>query len=107
MFEILWIIFIFQMLNSLHYLQFIVLPFPSLKSKHLYVILFIMFIAKLWVLMLVVLAKSDSYCGSYNCYELLGVSQRDDEATIRKAYREMAKKYHPDKNRDDTTEYFQ
>lgn len=30
-------------------------------------------------------------------YELLGVSARDDEETIKKAYRSQAKKYHPDK----------
>lgn len=60
----------------------------------------------LWSLL--VLASSESYCGKYNCYELLGVSQDADEQTIRKAFREMARRYHPDKNREENTrELFQ
>ena len=34
-------------------------------------------------------------------YEILEVSQSADKATIKKAYRAMAKKYHPDKNAGD------
>ncbi len=34
-------------------------------------------------------------------YEILEVSQNADKTTIKKAYRKMAKKYHPDKNPDD------
>ena len=34
-------------------------------------------------------------------YEVLGVDKNADEATLKKAYREMAKKYHPDMHPDD------
>ena len=41
-------------------------------------------------------------------YEVLGVEKNADDAAIKKAYRALAKKYHPDLNRDrDTTEKFQ
>lgn len=36
-------------------------------------------------------------------YEILEVTQNADKTTIKKAYRTMAKKYHPDKNPDDPT----
>lgn len=35
-------------------------------------------------------------------YEVLGVSKDADEATLKKAYRQVAKKYHPDMNPGDT-----
>ena len=35
-------------------------------------------------------------------YEVLGVDKNADEATIKKAYRQLAKKYHPDANPDET-----
>ncbi len=34
-------------------------------------------------------------------YEILGVDKNADDATLKKAYREMAKKYHPDMHPDD------
>jgi len=34
-------------------------------------------------------------------YEVLGVDKNADEATIKKAYRALAKKYHPDANPGD------
>ncbi len=35
-------------------------------------------------------------------YEILEISQSADKTTIKKAYRKMAKKYHPDRNPDDS-----
>ena len=36
-------------------------------------------------------------------YEVLGISKIADEKTIKKAYRKLAKKYHPDMNPGDKT----
>lgn len=38
--------------------------------------------------------------GKRDYYEVLGVGRGADEATIKKAYRRLAKKYHPDMNKD-------
>ena len=34
-------------------------------------------------------------------YEVLGVDKKADESTIKKAFRRLAKKYHPDTNAGD------
>jgi len=41
------------------------------------------------------------YCGKENCYELLGVTRDTSKAEISKAYRQLAKKYHPDRHKAD------
>ena len=36
-----------------------------------------------------------------DCYEVLGVERGADEGVVKKAYRRLAMKYHPDRNPDD------
>ncbi|XP_063534595.1 dnaJ homolog subfamily C member 25 homolog [Cydia strobilella] len=40
------------------------------------------------------------YCGKENCYEVLGVNRDVTKNEIGKAYRQLARKYHPDLHRD-------
>ena len=38
--------------------------------------------------------------GKRDYYEVLGIDRNADDASIKKAYRKMAKKCHPDMNKD-------
>merc|ERR1719203_2100190 len=41
---------------------------------------------------------AERYCGKDNCYELLGVQNDADTSAIKRAYRKLSLKWHPDKN---------
>lgn len=48
--------------------------------------------------------SAEMYCGSDDCYEMLGLTASADSGTIKKAYRKMSLKWHPDKNPEDVEE---
>uniref|UniRef100_A0A5S6R5C6 J domain-containing protein n=1 Tax=Trichuris muris TaxID=70415 RepID=A0A5S6R5C6_TRIMR len=41
------------------------------------------------------------YCGEQICYDVLNVTRNATKSEIQRAYRQLARKYHPDKQRDD------
>ena len=44
-------------------------------------------------------AQLDLYCETDNCYDLLGVTRDATEPQIRRSYRKLSLRYHPDKNK--------
>jgi DnaJ-class molecular chaperone len=46
------------------------------------------------------MGDKNSYCFS-DAYKYLGIQPSADDLTIKKAYRDLAKRYHPDVNPDD------
>jgi len=45
--------------------------------------------------------SSSSSCRKRSVYDVLGVEQDVDDESVKKAYRQLAMKYHPDRNKGD------
>lgn len=45
--------------------------------------------------------RDDTFCGSLNCYEIMGLSEKASSKEIKARFRELSKQYHPDKNKGD------
>lgn len=54
-----------------------------------------------WSMVGVEAVLDDFYCGDQNCYDVLGVPSTAKPKEIMKAYRSLAKKYHPDVRRQE------
>jgi len=44
------------------------------------------------------------YCGLQNCYDVLGLTREATKSELSKAYRQLARKYHPDRNKEEGAE---
>ncbi len=44
-------------------------------------------------------AAARMYCGNENCYDVLGVAADAAAGEVKRRYRDLAKQYHPDKNK--------
>lgn len=44
------------------------------------------------------------YCGTQNCYDVLGVTRESTRSELSKAYRKLARQYHPDRNKEEGAE---
>merc|ERR1712198_625349 len=45
----------------------------------------------------------DTFCGALNCYEIMGLNEKATKDEVKAKFRELSKKYHPDKNKGDET----